>query len=299
MEIHAGDQQVYYPVGDRGAFMIPNLPDLQFLKLEDIFIHEHHDIQRTPPLIERIRESGLFRNPPIVSPLLDRTRRYIVLDGANRITALKEMGFPDVLVQVVQPDDPGLKLENWNHVLWDMTTKNFLTGIRDISNINLIPTPDNEMTEPNLWTDCGLALLQVLKGNIYTICTPAEDLETRVSLLNAIVDSYKEKAHIDRTSMRNVNLLEDVYPDFCGLVIFPQFQINEVMSLAGAGCLLPAGITRFTISPRALHVNYPLYELAADKSLEEKNAALQEWVQKKLARKGVRYYAEATFLFDE
>jgi hypothetical protein len=82
-------------------------------------------------------------------------------------------------------------------------------------------------------------------------------------------------------------------------VIFPHFEVENVLELAGAGYLLPAGTTRFTVSPRALHLNYPLEELAADKPLEEKNADLQRWIQERIARKGVRYYAEATFLFDE
>jgi hypothetical protein len=46
-------------------------------------------------------------------------------------------------------------------------------------------------------------------------------------------------------------------------------------------------------------VNYPLSELEAEITLEEKNSNLQRWLQDRLANKGVRYYAEATFLFDE
>jgi hypothetical protein len=82
-------------------------------------------------------------------------------------------------------------------------------------------------------------------------------------------------------------------------VVFPNFKIDDILKLAGAGYLLPTGITRFTVSPRALHVNYPLFELASSKPLAEKNADLQEWIQKRMAQKGVRYYAEATFLYDE
>ena len=118
--------------------MIPDLPHLRFLALENVIIHEFHDNQRTPPLIERIRETGLFRNPPIVAPLVDGTERFMVLDGANRITALREMGFPDVLVQIVNHDDPGLKLENWNHVLWGMDPKDLLRQVRSIAEINLL-----------------------------------------------------------------------------------------------------------------------------------------------------------------
>jgi L-serine kinase (ATP) / ParB family transcriptional regulator, heme-responsive regulator len=277
--------------------MIPDLPVLCFLKIEDVIIHEWHDDQRTPPLIDRIRETGLFRNPPIVAPLPDGSGRYMVLDGANRITALRSMGFPDVLVQVVEPDHPGLRLENWNHVLWEMDPKVLLADIRAIPDVN--PVVMQDQGQPNIMDDCGLALVQVPRGKKFTLCTGSDELVVKVALLNAIVDCYKNRAKLDRTMARDVRDLEDVYTNLSGLIIFPQFKIRDVLRLAGAGYLLPTGITRFTISPRALHVNYPLYELAADKSLEEKNNDLQRWVQSRINKKGVRYYAEATFLFDE
>jgi L-serine kinase (ATP) / ParB family transcriptional regulator, heme-responsive regulator len=277
--------------------MIPDLPVLSFLKIEDVIIHEWHDDQRTPPLIDRIRETGLFRNPPIVAPLHDGSDRYMVLDGANRITALRSMGFPDVLVQQVEPDHPGLHLENWNHVLWEMDPKVLLADIRAIPDVN--PVIMEDQGQPNIMDDCGLALVQILRGKKFTLCTGSNELVIKVDLLNAIVDCYKNRAKLDRTMARDVRDLEDVYTNLSGLIIFPQFKIRDVLRLAGAGYLLPTGITRFTISPRALHVNYPLYELAADKTLEEKNEDLQRWVQSRINKKGVRYYAEATFLYDE
>jgi L-serine kinase (ATP) / ParB family transcriptional regulator, heme-responsive regulator len=278
--------------------MLEEMPDLAFISIDKMRLHEWHDDQRTPPLIERLQASGIIRNPPIVTPLQDESERYMVLDGANRFTALQEMGYPHALVQVVQPDDPGLNLENWNHVIWGMNPKDFFTGIREISDLNLKATlPDS--SQPSLWKVCDLALVQVPNGDCYTVCTPAEELVQRVALLNAIVDSYKDKANLDRTNGCRVDALKDIYPQLSGLVIFPHFEVRDVLNLASAGHLLPAGITRFTVSPRALHVNYPLEELAADIPLEEKNAKLQDWIQERIARKGVRYYAEATFLFDE
>jgi L-serine kinase (ATP) / ParB family transcriptional regulator, heme-responsive regulator len=277
--------------------MIPELPDLKFLRIDSVIIHEWHDEQRTPPLIEKIREGGLFRNPPIVTPLQDDSSRYMVLDGANRVTALRSMGFPDILVQVVEPKHPGLRLENWNHVLWEMDSKVLLSDIRSIQDVN--PVVMEEQGQPNIMDDCGLALVQIPRGKKFTLCTDAEELVVKVALLNAIVDCYKDRCKLDRTMARDIHELEDVYPDLSGLIIFPQFKIQDVLVLAGQGYLLPTGITRFTVSPRALHVNYPLYELAADKPLEEKNEALQRWVQMRINKKGVRYYAEPTFLYDE
>jgi hypothetical protein len=274
------------------------LPTLEFIPVSRLVIHERHDDQRTLPLIRRIRTSGVFRNPPVVAPISDGSGRYMVLDGANRTTALAEMGCPDALVQIVQPDDPGLKLENWNHVVWELNPLRFLTTIAGLPGTQLKPARKQPL-RPDLQQECDLAGLVSCKGRSYRVCSQAQDLESRAKLLNELVDSYRTAARLDRTNLREAGRLKEIYPLFSGLVIFPQFTIEAVMQLAGNGCLLPSGITRFTVSPRALHLDYPLDELEAPKPLAEKNAALQAWLKDKLERKGVRYYAEATFLFDE
>lgn len=277
---------------------MPEFPTLTFLPVECLLIHERHDDQRTLPLILRIRSSGVFRNPPIVTPLQDGSARYMVLDGANRVTALRQMGFPHALVQVVQPDDPGLTLLTWSHTVWELNPVRFMRGLRSIPGLRMRRLHDPD-ARPSLELECGLAMVQNCRGRRYALCAETGDLETRVRLLNDLVDSYREKARFDRTSLRDACQLVDVYPSFCGLVIFPSFNIHDLLRLAGKAYLLPAGVTRFLISPRALHLNYPLDELAADKPLQDKNQMLHQWIQERLAHKRVRYYAESTYLFDE
>ena len=100
----------------------------------------------------------------------------------------------------------------------------------------------------------------------------------------------------DRVSL---NPLLSLYPTLTGLVVFPPFLIDDLREMIEHGDLLPPGVTRTTISPRALHVNFPLEELAKPTSLKEKNAALETFLQQRMAAKKVRHYAEATFFFDE
>ena len=277
---------------------MPEFPNLTFLPVDCLLIHERHDDQRTLPLIQRIRSSGVFRNPPIVAPLDDGSNRYMVLDGANRVTALRQMGYPHALVQVVQPDSPGLTLHTWNHVVWEMNAERFIRGVRALPGARLVVIDDPDAS-PDLEGDCGLAFVESAGGGKYAVCAKSDDLETHINLLNDLVDSYKDRARYDRTSLHDAGHLSEIYPSFCGLVIFPNFRIQDLLRLAGQAYLLPAGITRFLISPRALHVNYPLHELAADKPIQDKNQTLDEWIKERLAHKGVRYYAEATYLFDE
>lgn len=275
-----------------------DLPHLALLPINQVIIHEWHDEQRTPPLRERIRANGFLRNPPVVTPLQDDSGRYMVLDGTNRIYALKQLGVPHVLVQIVQPDNPGLQLQTWNHVVRDLTAPDLPARVSSLDNISLIHA-SRENDHIDLWGECCLALLKTAEGDMFAVSSQRHELLVRVNFLNSLVDIYKSQAHFDRTNERRVENLRLLYPDLSGLVIFPQFKVHQLLYLASAGYLLPAGITRFSISPRALHINYPLDELAADKPITEKEAALQNWIQERLASKRVRYYAEATFLYDD
>ncbi|UCH59967.1 MAG: ParB N-terminal domain-containing protein [Anaerolineales bacterium] len=277
---------------------IRDLPLLAILPVDKMLLHEQHDQQRSPHLLENVRTSGVLRNPPIVSPLHDRTGRYLVLDGAHRTLVMQQLGLVHILAQVVEPDDPGLALNPWNHVLWELAPGDFQQSVTGIPYIDVVPDK-NTNSGLELVNKQPLARYCLPDGEAYTIYPPTSDLITRLNFLNTFVDRYKDQARLDRTNLQDVEALRKLYPQLTGLVIFPRFRIEEVMYLAGAGYLLPTGTTRFTISPRALHVNYPLAELSKNTGLEEKNAQLQKWLQERLANKGVRYYAEATFLFDE
>lgn len=272
------------------------IPRLEMVSTDDLLEHERHDEQRKNPLVTRIEKNGVLRNPPIVTPLLDGSSQYMILDGANRVAALRELDFMHIAVQVVAPDDPGLKLYNWNHVIWDFKPQDMLAGLRQLQDINIIHGDLAGSLENEAQT---LAQFETSEGDLFTIYTEAQQLEKRVALLNSLVDIYKQQAKLDRTSEWSLVRLKPVYENLCGLLTFPKFEIQQVLALAGSGSLLPTGITRFTVSPRALHLNYPLEDMAGNGSLPEKNERLKTFIRNRLDEKGIRYYAEATFLFDE
>ncbi|MDH5508123.1 MAG: ParB N-terminal domain-containing protein [Anaerolineae bacterium] len=278
--------------------MNPDFPSLQILPVKSLAVHERHDDQRTPPLIERMRASGVLRNPPIVTPLQDGSDRYMVLDGANRTTAMQKMGIPHVLAQVVQPNDPGLELKTWNHVLWEFDADQFIQGIKNIGSISIKALKQSSDLERK-WAADTLVKVQTPDGSSHSVSTTSDDFSTRIQTMHLVVDSYKDLAKMDRTLIHAVQDLNGLYDNLSGIVIFPPFLIEDVLALCAAGNLLPAGITRFTISPRALRVNYSLDELSSSKSIELKNETFERWMHERVARKGVRYYSEATVLFDE
>nr|BAL53508.1 hypothetical conserved protein [uncultured Chloroflexota bacterium] len=275
--------------------MIPNLPTLRILPLEALILHEEHDLQRTLPLVEKLRSQGILRNPPIVMPLNDGSGRYMVLDGANRVTSLRVMEFPHIVAQVVEPDDRRVTLQTWNHVVWGMKPATLLRALKQIEGLRLKKIDVmHSLTPP----DCITLQIRLADERAYLGCVPAS-LDQEVRVLHAIVNAYKDRASLDRTSQTLLESFRSIYPDLTALVIFPRFDIPTVLNLAGRGQVLPTGITRFTVSPRALHLNYPLHELSSARSLEAKQEYLNHWIEERLKRKSVRYYAEATFLFDE
>jgi hypothetical protein len=276
--------------------MLPNLPQLRILPLPALILHEDHDKQRTLPLVDKLRAQGILRNPPIVVSLEDGSGRYMVLDGANRVTALQEMDFPNIVAQVVSLDDPQVRLLTWNHVVWGLSVRDLVAGIRDVAGIKLLPLDPKKPLTPD--PDCVPVYVHLPDGRSYLACT-TNDLLQQATYLHGIVDSYKERAFLDRTEETSVAAFKAVYANLTALIIFPHFETRTVLNLAGQGYRLPAGITRFAVSPRALHLNYPLHELSNAKSIEYKEAYLQRWIQERVQNKGVRFYAEATFLFDE
>ena len=274
----------------------PQLPTLEILPLTLMVLHENHDRQRTLPLVDKLRAQGILRNPPVVMPLADGTGRYMVLDGANRVTALEEMEFPHIVVQVVQHDDPNIQLETWNHVVWATDAGELLARIREVAGLKLMPIERGSNKRDEM--DCLPVEIQLADGQTYLTCTTKEGLRL-AAYLHGIVDAYKDKSFLDRTMQTDVTYFKEVYSDLTALFIYPRFEIKFVLELAGKGHVLPTGLTRFTVSPRALHLNYPLHELSSGKPLEYKTAYLHHWVQERIKNKNVRYYAEATFLYDE
>lgn len=272
------------------------LPTLDILPVKNVVLHEDHDMQRSAPLIEKLRAAGIIRNPPIVMPLTDSSNRYMVLDGANRVTSLMEMEFPHIVAQVVQPNDPNVNLQTWNHILWGMNPKTLMSALKKIKGMKVVRVDSRKSIDAPKFKSVNVRFPD---GKLYLLQEDPADLPAHIQTLHAIVDAYKTRASLDRTSQTLIDSFREIHKDLTALIIFPQFKIRTLLKLAGQNIVLPTGITRFTASPRALHLNYPLHELSSGKPIEYKREYLKKWIDERVKKKGVRLYSEATYLFDE
>jgi hypothetical protein len=280
-----------------------NMPDLRLLPSEALVLHEHADDKRVTRLANRLRTDGFLKNPPIVAPI-PGTDQYVVLDGANRTSAVKRLGYPHVLVQVVDYASEHVRLLSWYHLIIGRNPIDFLQGIAQVPGLTL-KLVDLKTAREALHKRMMLAYVAVPADGVYSVNglpgTERHGTQASNDLLNALVDTYKSDplVAIHRSSTDDVDALVDYYDNISGLVVFQPYTPRDIIKLAKAGTKVPTGITRHLISYRALRVNGPTALLSGPQSIEEKNTWWHEQFKHKLAANEVRLYQESTYLFDE
>ena len=273
-----------------GHLKIGELPELHMVGLDDVVLHEDADTERVARLVDRFSAEGILKNPPVVgrSP----GQRSIVLDGANRITALRKLGYSHVLVQELDLTDPGLSLGTWHHAIERLGAQELLDHAGSVEGARLEEMAQSPDGEP------GLARFHFRDGRVVTI-QGADDLDGRVTQLHQLTRVYHRFAQFDRVSYTDLKDLTRHYRDFTALLIFRPFTLDDLQELTQRDRRVPSGITRILLPKRALRFNLQLEMLRAGLSVEEKEEWLQQAILERVAGKAIRFYREPTFFFDE
>jgi hypothetical protein len=266
------------------------LPDLRVIALDELAFHEEPDPHRLANMVQRMRTEGILKNPPIVAEP-NGHKQYILLDGANRVSALLQWGFKDVLVQVVNLDDPLLDLQTWHHAVEKFGRESFEQICKTLPGISLAK---GELLEPAK----DLCSLTFSEGETIRVIGNGS-LTNRVRDLKEITGVYLKEAVFDRVSYTNLEHLQKHYPDFQVLIRFRTFEKDDLVQLVTTGEKLPAGVTRVFLPKRALGLNISFDFLRSVAPLEEKNRRLHSLILEKVREKSIRFYREPTFRFDE
>lgn len=264
------------------------MPDLRIVPTASVFPHEEVDSQRLRPLVERIRRESHVINPPIIAPMGDGN--YVVLDGANRAGAFAELGYPHMLVQVVEYENGTVELENWQHVVCQWSWNELTESLHALPNLLL-----------NNGEQAGaVAHLIAREGNTLSLHTHAQTRHDKNAALREAVAVYQRSAVLQRTAETDPAQIFPLHPDGAAVIAFARYHPADIIAAARDHAYLPPGISRHVVHGRALLVNYPLEALRDPlRTLDEKNADLHAWVLEKIAHRSVRYYAESTYQFDE
>lgn len=267
---------------------------LRVVPMDRVVPHEHVDRKRVNRLAQRLQQDGRLSNPPIVTETEDG--RYMVLDGATRTAAMKQLQFPHAIVQVA-PVNEGLGLRTWYHLIQGMSTQALIDLVEKLPAVSLQPTTA-EKADDAMFEYGALCYLHLADGRVFLV--HAAPGANRLDALNELTAAYIEAGHVERTLNGNMISLKSDYPDVTAVVIFPEYTVTQVMQATlNSGRFFPAGITRFIIPGRVLRLNAELDVLRSDKSLREKNRWLHNLLLEKQNRGDIRYYAEPVYLLDE
>jgi L-serine kinase (ATP) / ParB family transcriptional regulator, heme-responsive regulator len=270
-------------------------PILRIVPLEQIRFHEAPETDRAARLVERLAEDRHLLNPPIVAPLA-QADGYLLIDGANRISAMRLLGYSCVPVQIINYNDPALHLGSWHHAVMRLSWPGWIEQLRALGlpvEIVSIETAEGSLANRE-------ACAVMMSPDESAAIIPASDnLRTDVHAMTRLIDTYKKSHPFERVDQTNLAALRSFYPDLAALVLFPPLAKSEVMQLVTDNLKLPTGLTRHSIPGRVLRVNIQLDVLRSDLSLADKNEWLEAFVRMRIQERHVRFYPESVFIFDD
>ena len=265
---------------------------VRVIETASVVPHEAHDEKRVVALTERLADEHILRNPPIVTPVDDK---YVLLDGATRTEALSRNGYQHVVVQVVETDD-SLKLDTWSHVLLNTEYAPVVTAIEATDGLDAKPYPAALAVDALLEQGGICAVIDPMGDAVVVL---AEQGMNRFEASELVTRAYGGIADVARSLEREPDALHLEFPELSAMVIYPHFSVEQVLLAARSGHLLPAGVTRFIVPGRVLHLDVELEWLASDRSAAEKNREMHEQLHDRHLRGEIRYYREPVYLLDE
>lgn len=277
-------------------FMKTDFFNLQIIPIKDILPHEEYDQNRAIPLIEKFKKDKVLINPIIVAPI--GNKKYLQLDGMNRYSAFRMMGFDSILAQIVDYNDQeNVELSSWIHIF--ETDKNgFFEFLEKKVDIGIRPGSIENIGHRYI-KEIGLARLCTLycEGEVYLL-TSNGMLVDKIKKLSMIVSYYNKKIIRDilppNPSRENLETLFIEHPETNMLIVFPTFTRHQIVEMVQGKCLFPPGVTRHIIRRRCLEVNAPLSLFDEKKTVATQN----EELKKLLSERSFRIYEEPTIYFE-
>jgi len=267
---------------------------LQLVPVNLVIPHEQIDDKRVARLMDRLEADGILANPPITTFWKGR---YVVLDGATRSTAFKRLGYSQLIVQVVPPEQKDFELHTWYHAISDKRPfSTLLAELKKIEGVEL--TTISTLAAQNSLRQKPTLCYFLDKEGKATLAR-VQDGADRLTVMNNLVTLYTDWGTVERTLLTTQDRLLAQFPELTAVAIFPQFAPEDVFEVATQGKLLPAGLTRFIIPGRILRVNADLERLKREESTADKQRWFHDFLERKLAQSRLRYYQEPVILLDE
>jgi hypothetical protein len=276
-------------------------PNLRLVPTPRIRFHERPERRRTLRLVERIRGEALLRNPPIVADMGDG--HFLLLDGANRVSAFAELGYSHVPVQVVDYGHESIQLKSWHHLIINGRSLDLRRVYGNLPGVALRP-----VQWENLEQLLGFRRVQAVWVDETATCwgmfpdpaAPSPGIRERNSTLHQVVDAYEGQSQLERIKLADYSRLSDAIRTVDHqLVLFPAFTKEELLRLAAEGVMIPTGISRHLIPGRALGINLALGFLSEPAGDAAKVKHFEDVVNRLEMEGRIRFYEESVFIMNE
>jgi hypothetical protein len=283
---------------DRFGLEVGKLPVMRTIPMGSLLLHEEPDPRRAGPLEKRIASDRRLRSPVIAARDHDPLT-HMLLDGANRVEALRRLGARHVLIQEVDLEDEQVALSTWHHVLEGLDAARFLDRLSAVARVRRAKAEFTRGGDFIPRHGRGVACLVVLPDKRAFAVLDGATPERRLEASKQVVAETASASNVDRVSYSHIGDLARHYPRFSALVCFKGFAKQEVFRLACGGKKFPSGLTRFSVPKRAVALSLPLAFLTERGSTRSKQAKLDATIRRAIAQKRIRFYEEPTFYFDD
>lgn len=266
---------------------------LKIVPIKSLVTYEDYDPVRTEKIVDNIVKSSHFINPIIIGTI-GQKNKFLVIDGANRLQAMKNLGAKYISAQVVDYLNPEeIELRANEHYL-DVSGKEFLDLIRR-NNIKVRRLGNIKNLKPiNFLNDGKNLCIIYLEKEVYFV--PAQgSLKNDLGVLNQLIRSYKGRTLIKRKSEVG-NLV-----GHAGVVLkFKSFSPSDIVEAALKRLRFESGITWHLISNHIIHFKLPSRVLISGLGSEKLMAAyLKKTIKEKTNNLSIRRYLSNVYICDE
>jgi len=266
---------------------------LKLVPINNLITYEDFDPSRTNKLVKSMSYSKVFFNPLTVGDI-GRKDRYLVIDGANRLEALKKLKASYAFVQIVDYlGSEELELKANEHYL-NCSTDDFIKLMAQEGILIKNCSKRREATSVQINESNNTIIF--LGDDLYTLeFTNHLNFSKCVDVLNKFVRSYKNKLDICRKSEAG-----DVSKNYSVIIKFVKFTTSDIIQIVAKRMHLESGITWHVINNAVIRFKVPIDLLITGfNGEEEANLFLQKIIKEKIEGSSVRRYMSNVYVCDE
>ena len=267
-------------------------PNLKIVNLADIVALMEFKGKKVEYLRRAIKSSGVIRNPFALAPFEDR--KYLLLEDAALMEAVRMEGFSHVPAQIVLLDEP---LEIAADTLVEGMQPAYLEEFQELFPRDCaLLSGDVESGRERFGTVISFCIKENQNLTIYF-------RKNRDGLMSPAVFSFFDFLK------RRCTLIEKVYPgEIQAINLRPatgdcimkalNMTARDIHFAAERGLLFPSGFLKLESGCRIMGIDYPVGILKADASLEEKEQFLYDLVNYRLSAGCSRFLRSGVYLLN-